>query len=224
MFFGRKAAAGNAWDFAAAPIRVTFNGGQNFVVPPIGGFVWSDWIEMPIDNTQAYILAFNGIATSQLLRHNNGVRGGNSYTGFSKALATSEADIVAPTGYTVNAGFTWSFTGIEVKDTVNIYRPMTLQSRAFNAVTVPKSLRLSLQVYGLETIVPNVDLIGRVSRDGGVTWTDVPLSLGMDYGTIRTFEGIADVQSQPVGHAVAWQAVTADGKNVIFSGAVEQFK
>lgn len=72
VFVGHGAATGNAYDFASAPVRVTFSGANSLAIttPTVGGGVWSDPIPFNIDETKPLVVAydFSGVVACSMPR------------------------------------------------------------------------------------------------------------------------------------------------------------
>jgi hypothetical protein len=87
---------------------------------------------------------------------------------------------------------------------------MTLQSNVFPANKVPSSARMVIFEQDIDVLNPNTDLQAFVSRDGGVTFTQVLLSKEPVMGI---FTGVVDLSHQPSGTLMVYKLVTADNKD-----------
>ncbi len=65
-FIGEQAAAGDAYDFAGAPTRITFTGGSNGFALAASGTITSDEIPFAFDPGKNYVIAFDHSNTVSL--------------------------------------------------------------------------------------------------------------------------------------------------------------
>lgn len=89
---------------------------------------------------------------------------------------------------------------------------MTLLSLPRTADFEPSFIRAVLGHSPVDTVAENVDFTLRISRDGGATFTDMPLT---DEGEFESDEDIytteaVDVTGQPSGNAVVYEFATAN--------------
>lgn len=207
-FIGHQASGGNPWDFDGNQVRLTFNG-NNGVTPPVGGSVWSDWIDFSLDKTKNLIVAHDGTVTGNI-RFSAGVASVNSYYKFSVA----EADSTAPTGYTLQAATVYMLDQIEVRTGAG--NNMTVASTAFTAASAPASEKITARIIAVDPVTLNTDLLMDVSRDGGTTWTQVTLAEKFtQQGSVKVIESNdLDISGQPSGVAPRWRIRTANNKMV----------
>jgi len=100
---------------------------------------------------------------------------------------------------------------------------MTLASVNYAASAVPSTARVAVQLADSLSLTPGTDFTMEVSRDGGTTWTAVPLTLTMPlFSGVKMYEGSVSVAGQPSGTAMKWRFKTLTGKNIIASGIVLQ--
>jgi hypothetical protein len=112
-YIGEAAASGNAWDFAASPVRLTFNGGASGFTTPAGTNMVSDGIAFALDEAKSYIVALE-VAVA-------GGPFGTDYTSppagwstYYKTGGVADAGAVAPGGYSQDFANTFLVTAIEV--------------------------------------------------------------------------------------------------------------
>jgi hypothetical protein len=203
-----------------APVRLTF-GGANSVTPPVGGSVWSDWVAFSLDNTFAHIVAFDGSATTGMVRYVDGAPA--NMTSFFKDGATDEAGTPDVAGYSSFAGV-FSFSALAVSSTAPGALNMTLRSVAYAAAAVPTTGRVAVQLFETDAITINTDVVVRVSRDGGTTWATASLSLSQSLIGPKMYEATGiSLASLGSGTSMKWEVSTANNKNVAVSGVVAQW-
>ncbi|MGP4691607.1 hypothetical protein [Agrobacterium cavarae] len=222
VFFGRAASSGDAWDMAAsgpAPVRLTF-GGANSVTPPVGGSIWSDWVAFSLDNSFAHIVAFDGSATTGMVRYVDGAP--TNYASWYKDGATDEAGTPDVTGYVSFAGV-FSFSALAVLSTPPSQN-MTLRSIAYAAAAVPTTGRVAIQLVESDVIMINTDVVVRMSRDGGATWATASLALSQSLVGPKMYEATGiNLATLGSGTSMKWEVSTANNKNVAISGFVVQW-
>ena len=95
------------------------------------------------------------------------------------------------------------------------YNTMTLISDSFTAESQPDSARIILLEEDVDSITINTDLIAKVSRDGGTTWTTATL---VDEGNYDVSKQILvatlDISGQPNGTTMEYKIETANSKNL----------
>jgi len=65
MFIQEQAAAGDAWDYAATPTRITWDGGNNGFAPISGGATkLSDEVTFAFDGTRDYVIGWDNSQTA----------------------------------------------------------------------------------------------------------------------------------------------------------------
>ncbi|MEO5337111.1 MAG: phage tail fiber protein [Magnetospirillum sp. WYHS-4] len=103
---------------------------------------------------------------------------------------------------------------------------MTLVSSAFTADAVPATARLAIQTKPIDGITINTDLVGKVGRDGGTTWTAATLMAveTLADGTTLYEDADIDISAQPSGSAMKYRIETANGKQIQVHGVVLQWK
>ncbi|MEO5336863.1 MAG: discoidin domain-containing protein [Magnetospirillum sp. WYHS-4] len=103
---------------------------------------------------------------------------------------------------------------------------MTLVSSAFTADAVPATARLAIQAKPIDGITINTDLVGKVGRDGGTTWTAATLAAveTLADGTTLYEDAAIDISAQPSGSAMKYRIETANGKQIQVHGVVMQWK
>ncbi|SMD09986.1 F5/8 type C domain-containing protein [Fulvimarina manganoxydans] len=107
--------------------------------------------------------------------------------------------------------------------------PMTLISSVFSSVTQsPSVARVAVQLappLSSSPVVPNVDLISSVSRDGGVTFSVAALEqIAVLTDGTKIYEGFADLTGQPAGASMVYKHVTANAKDAPISGTIMQWR
>ena len=92
----------------------------------------------------------------------------------------------------------------------DIYNNMTLVSNTQTAQAEPDEGRLMLYEEAFTgTITLDTDLKGYVSRDGGTTYTQTPLTLDTTYETGKTLvSGSVDISGQPSGTSMRYKIET----------------
>jgi hypothetical protein len=112
----------------------------------------------------------------------------------------------------VDGGANWAAdTGADMAFKVYMGGNMRLQSIAFTAAVQPATVKI-LILESDDTIDLNVDIVAKVSRDGGTTWTTAVLANKGLYGagTFTMLYASVDVSAQPAGTSVKWRIETAD--------------
>lgn len=107
-YIGEKAAAGDAYDFAAAPTQLLFSGSGGFTATP-GTSVSSDELTFTLDETKNYIISYSMNAASN-------VRFGaaSGWDTYFKAAAAADVNTANVTGYTADAGVSYAVDLIQV--------------------------------------------------------------------------------------------------------------
>jgi hypothetical protein len=101
-------------------------------------------------------------------------------------------------------------------------KSLTLQSISFPAVTTPNYERLTVYEEDVDSITLNTDLKAWVSRDNGVTFSQVTLAFQATYATGRSIlAGVVDMQSNPTASSYnnIYKLTTHNGKNLKLHGA-----
>lgn len=104
---------------------------------------------------------------------------------------------------------------------------MSLRSTAWAVATAPTRMSLAiLASTATGAITAGTNLRGYVSRDGGTTWTEVTLAAKTDGAGVTTYEGAADVSTQPSGTSLKWRAdtTTAGSADITVDAVVLQRK
>ena len=91
-----------------------------------------------------------------------------------------------------------------------VYNNMTLISNAQTAASQPNEGRLMIyEEASTGTITLDTDIKGYVSRDGGTTYTQTPLTLDTTYETGKTLvSGSVDISGQPSGTSMKYKIET----------------
>lgn len=102
---------------------------------------------------------------------------------------------------------------------------MTLVSKAFTADSQPSNARVLFFVKPIDAILLNADVVGAVSRDSGVTYTNAQLTEVITYSNgVTVFEAESvDISAQPPGTSMKWKLTTANNKGIECSGVVLQW-
>lgn len=131
-FFGQQATTGDAYDFAAAPTRLTFSGGSNGVSIPTGTSVWSDWVDFALDQTKGHILSVGASGGSW-----SAASGTGHQTYFSLG-ASASAGTVNVTGYSSDSFGNVHFESLEADSgaATGVYQAALDLASAPEAVTV----------------------------------------------------------------------------------------
>ena len=112
VFFGQKAASGNAYSFASStPPRITFNGASSLVLA--GGApsnIYSDAISLTFDRTKDYVLSIDMAAVSgNYCSRVSNAAAANSWYKNSAGGASGEAGTATVSGYTADANSSYYF-------------------------------------------------------------------------------------------------------------------
>lgn len=218
MFAGHRSLSGDEYDMDGNQVQITVGGAASFSVPPNVDVV-TDWIPFQLDSSRDIIVSFH-TSSGDLISKPTAT---DQFDWWFK-VGSSEAGISDVSGYSQSGSYdTTLVSRIEARvGTIG----MTLVSTSYLAELQPESGRISVQIFGTETISVNSDLIAEFSRDGGVSWTAGVLEQ-KTYGFqgIRIYEAVdIDVSAQPSGSQVRWRVRTVNGKNIIVSGVVVQWK
>jgi hypothetical protein len=97
---------------------------------------------------------------------------------------------------------------------------MVLESVGYVANYVPSSARVVIFEEDIDVMEANVDLVIEISRDGGITFTNVTLAKDMEFGddTLNLFTGSVDLTSQPNGELLVWKLTTQNNKDCRIRG------
>lgn len=109
-FICEQASSGDAYDCASTPTRITFSMGSNgFSASSGGGSVISDMIPFALDETKSYIISYAISGTSN-------VRFGSAsgWSTYYKSAAAADVDTVDVSGYSSDAGVSYSVDLIQV--------------------------------------------------------------------------------------------------------------
>ena len=140
--------------------------------------------------------------------------GGNGRIDGSPARSYKSGDVTGngQTGFTEDANFVM---GVRVTylGTVN---NMQAKSQSFSVSSAPSQMDLFARIKPVDAITINTDVVGKVSRDAGTTWTSVTLSAVMTYpdGSVLYKALGVSVSAQPSGTSMKWRIDTANNKNV----------
>jgi len=105
------------------------------------------------------------------------------------------------------SNWAWSWTAAPVN--------VTPQSNSFTAGAAPATLRPILDVEEIDTITINTDVLAKVSRDGGTTWSTATLAqISAVSGNRKVWAADVDVSGQPTGTAVRIRVDTANTKEI----------
>ncbi|RVU39023.1 hypothetical protein EOI86_07130 [Hwanghaeella grinnelliae] len=120
----------------------------------------------------------------------------------------------------VTGGANWAVHDVEMLSAIS--GDMTLVSVAFTADAQPDTALLHIQAVGNDAFTLNTDLIGKVSRDNGATWTTAVLAAAGVLGdgtTIYEATGI-DISGQPSGTDMRYRIETDHAKDIEIHGVV----
>ncbi|WP_172745477.1 hypothetical protein [Neorhizobium galegae] len=70
---------------------------------------------------------------------------------------------------------------------------------------------------GSDTLIPNTDFVGEISRDNGATWTAAAMAFISDVGGHKLYQGDASLASQPSGMNMKYRFRNLTGKKTIVS-------
>lgn len=102
---------------------------------------------------------------------------------------------------------------------------LTLQSNAITATNVPTTAKIIYQLNPIDNLILNTDIIGSVSRDNGLTFSDAILVEKIKYtdGTIILESDSIDLSGQPFGTELKWRLKSLNNKFLNCSGVVLQW-
>lgn len=113
-YIGEAAASGNAWDFAATPTRITFDGGSNgFSGLSSSTNKASDLVTFTLDETKNYIVSFE-VSNTGGPYGLDFVAFPSGWTLYYKTGGVADAGSTAPSGYTTEPTNTFGILSIEV--------------------------------------------------------------------------------------------------------------
>jgi len=96
---------------------------------------------------------------------------------------------------------------------------MTLISEPQTAEVEPKTARIVVFEEDVDAVTLNTDLKAYVSRDSGVTWTQITLADEGDYGSgKRILTGQVGITAQPSGTAMRYKIETDNNKKLKLHG------
>lgn len=129
---------------------------------------------------------------------------------------------------TAVSSYRWTIPELAFQITIPPSTGMVLQSAPFASdITSPAKGRVLVQVDGTSgAFTPNTDIVASASRDGGTTFTAGTLTYveTLADGT-KTYEtGLIDISGQPAGSSMAWKVQTLNGKSILPSGVVLQWR
>lgn len=217
VYLGHKAASGDAYDFAAspAPVQILFSGSST-VALGTDGEQWSDYASFAVDGSTDLSVAFTAPA---VVSHATKA----TLTGYQAYYkASGDPSTVNKSGYSsASAQAVHAVHDLEIQSAANL----TLVSNSFTADSAPSTGRLQFQVKENESITPNTDLLGDVSRDGGTTWTTATLALveTLADGTKAYEDASIDISGQPSGTSMEYRLRTANTKDIEAHGVVFQW-
>ncbi|MCQ1766118.1 LamG domain-containing protein [Neorhizobium galegae] len=222
VFIGQKAVAGNAWDMDPATItRVTWGGSDGFQ-PLAATEHWSDWIAFTPDLSRDLVLSLDCPVTAGVFSQT--AQGVGMVNAYQKTTA-QEAGVAAPATYAALAAGTFlAFLGIEGKTDLKTYDGMVLESIAVASTSSPAKGRVLIETgVGSDTLIPNTDFVGEISRDNGATWAAAAMSLISDVGGHKLYQGDASLASQPSGMNMKYRFRNLTGKKTIVSAGGAQW-
>lgn len=96
---------------------------------------------------------------------------------------------------------------------------MTLISEAKSVASPPATIRLVIREEDVDSITLNTDLLADVSRDDGVTWETITLTVDNQFdANSRILTGSGDVSGQPSGTDLRYRIRTANNKDLKIHG------
>jgi hypothetical protein len=106
---------------------------------------------------------------------------------------------------------------------------MSLYKRQFNPVPntslVPTSARIVLFEEDVDVITLNTDIKAYISRDNGVTYSQVTLEGEGTYITLaRVLSGVVDISTQPSDTDIKYKIETFNNKNLKLHGTAVSWK
>lgn len=202
---GHKGAG--AHQFAGDQVALTFAGGSASGSVAANGTLVSDWVTFSLNEASDLVAAFI-IGGSSSALYNTGAQTG--WTAYDKPAGSDALD-ANPSGYTNS----WTAVCVSLIEVQTATSNLTVRSNPFTAAYTPSRTRLSFVLRPDDAFTPNTNAIGKVSRDGGTTYTTATLALV----TARTdgsliYMADLDLSAQPSGNSMVWQYETAGNKMV----------
>ena len=122
------------------------------------------------------------------------------------------------------ARFTSNFTPPTAQYS-DLAKDITLVSLSQTALEVPTFATLIIFEEDIDNVVLNTDLKGYVSRDGGVTFTQVTLVNNGNYDSgARIISCTANISAQPSGTSMVYKITTHNAKNLNIHGTALSWK
>ncbi len=203
--------SGSTASTVAAPVEFLFGGNSGTGIVPTGSSTTSDWLAFTIDETKDYVVIMDvGSDTandSLALTDEVGAvfYHRSNFDGFN---------VISGAGYTLGSDQIVGVTKLEVTDAD---ADVTLQSTAITASAVPTEAHVSFLLTPITAVIPDIDIKGYVSRDGGTTWAQATLqsqSIGFPWQVMMS--GGVDLSSQPSGSSMKWRLISANNKQFQF--------
>ncbi|QPJ61710.1 MAG: hypothetical protein G3M70_07345 [Candidatus Nitronauta litoralis] len=195
-------------DGVGVPTELLFSAASGFDIAA-GAQIESDALEFSLDSTKDYLICVD-VSNDTAKDLSRGNAGGNLSRYYKAATNSYNTQTLA--GATFNSG-TSSFVN---RITVGLSENMIVQSNAITANAVPTEAHLSFVLIA-PGAVPDTDIKGYVSRDGGTTFTQVPLSsqaVGFPWNVVH-FGGV-DISGQPSGSSMKWKFESANNTDLNF--------
>jgi hypothetical protein len=102
---------------------------------------------------------------------------------------------------------------------------LSLRSISHEADSIPTSANIILFEEDIDEVHPNTDLKAYVSRDNGITYTEVVLTdVGNYIEGARILSGICDISSQPSGSDIKYEIKTFNGKLLNIHGTAVSWR
>ncbi len=198
-------------DGVGVPTELLFSAGSGFDIAA-GTSIESDALEFNLDSTRDYLICID--VSSDPAKDLARGKAGGSLSRYYKA-ASNSYNTQTLTGATFNSG-TSSFVN---RISIGVSQNMTLQSKAITATAVPTEALIGFVMIA-PGAVPDTDVKGYVSRDGGTTFTQAALmvqAVGFPWNVM--FTGGVDLSSQPGGSSVKWKLVSANNIDFVIETA-----
>lgn len=110
-------------------------------------------------------------------------------------------------------------SGLEDSIPAGTVNNMILISDSFTAQAQPDSARIILFEEDIDSVTLNTDLIAKVSRDGGTTYTTASLINEGEYESGKNIlTATLDISSQPAGTSMIYKLETANNKDLNIHG------
>lgn len=212
-FVGVQAAQGNPWDFEPGTRTQLYFDGQESYTTSVGEVVLSDLAELSFDGSDTLVVSFD-FGDEGLPRISNT----SGYSNVYRLQNVDAAEFDSPLAFTLDSSWQSMFVD-------DVHAASITDTQGFQADTAPEELSVVLFEEDDGSVALNTDIVASVSRDGGTTWTQVPLADSGEYEVGKhILTGIADVRAQPAGNACKYKVQIFNNKTITLHGASLQWR